>query len=169
MPPGYIKPPKQKTDDDTPPKTRTYDDWSKDVSLTEKIQSGAQLLWVTLNCSGSDWNPCGPRQSSCPIPSPTCGSCFKTNFERLALGSPEFGDLMRQLVPEFVVYSVRLCDGGHPEARAKLKLNLGSSIADSHRLPGLESLLSRDLTLDLFDPPQRERIRNEAVRLAAKT
>ena len=27
VPPGYIKPPKEKTDDDTPPKTRTYDDW----------------------------------------------------------------------------------------------------------------------------------------------
>jgi site-specific DNA recombinase len=93
---------------------------------------------------------------------------LEDQFRGLALGSPEFGDLMRQLVPEFVVYLVRLCDGGHPEARAKLKLNLGGSIADSHRVPGLESLLSRDLTLDLFGPPQRERIRTEAVRLAAE-
>ncbi len=75
---------------------------------------------------------------------------------------------MRQLVPEFVVYSVRLCDGGHPESRARVKLHLGGSITDIQRVPGLESLLSRELTLDLFDPPQRERIRTEAVRLAAE-
>jgi hypothetical protein len=75
---------------------------------------------------------------------------------------------MRQLVPEFFVYSVRLCDGGHPRARAKVRLNLGGSIADIQRVPGLESLLRRGLTLDLFDPPQRERIRTESVRLAAE-
>jgi site-specific DNA recombinase len=67
-----------------------------------------------------------------------------------------------------MVYTVRLCDGGHPESRARVKLNLGGSIRDIQRVPGLESLLSRELTLDLFDPPQRERIRTEAVRLAAE-
>jgi hypothetical protein len=93
---------------------------------------------------------------------------LEEQFRELALGSPEFGDLMRQLVPEFIVYTVRLCDGGHPEARAKLKLNLGGSITDIQRVPGLESLLTRELTLDLFDPPQRARIGTEAVRLASE-
>jgi hypothetical protein len=418
VPPGYIKPPKEKTDDDAPPKSRTYDDWSKDASLTEKIQAGAQLLWDTLNCSAvADWfnqngmpvgkysrnekwdghsvrrffsnpilkgfpqrgarhtvkhnetgrrisvpNPKGPSYYEAPhlahldsayfdelnarlkeknatrarkpvngtdlrwrVPRKrtrfpgqfaTCWYCgrqfvwggngFKDDlmcsgarhyncwnsitfngpkavkklvtvitdelckleglaaqftelvlaagngqandsieqrrqlaaeerslqetrenliaaigqfgprpmfaekiaeldrrekhlawerqrldcvradtlelpssvtdlralleeqFRELALGSPEFGDLLRQLVPEFMVYTVRLCDGGHPEARAKLKLNLGGSIADIQRVPGLESLLSRELTLDLFDPPQRARIRTDAVRLASE-
>jgi site-specific DNA recombinase len=418
VPPGYVKPPKEKTDDDTPPKTRTHDDWSQDASLTETIQSGAQLLWSTLNCSVvADWfnqngmpvgkyarskqwdghsvrrfysnpilkgfpqrgnrhtvkhnetgrrisvpNPKGPSYYEAPhlahlepaffdelnarlkekdatharkpvngtdlrwrVPRKrtrfpgqfaTCWYCgrqfvwggnglkddlmcsgarhyncwnsitfngpeavkklvavitdelckldgFKDQFSQLvlaarngqadgsterrrqlaaeaqslqetrenliaaigqfgprpmfaekiaeldkrekhlawerqrlesvraetielpdsvtdlrevleeqfrelALGSPEFGDLMRQLVPEFVVYSVRLCDGGHPRARAKVKLNLGGSIADIQRVPELESLLRRGLDLDLFDPPQRERIRTEAVRLAAE-
>ena len=36
-------------------------------------------------------------------------------------------------------------------------------------MPGLGELLTRELTLDLFErPPQRERIRVEAVRLAAE-
>jgi hypothetical protein len=51
VPPGYIKPPKEKTDDNTPATARTYDDWSKDASLDQKIQDGAQMLWATLNCS----------------------------------------------------------------------------------------------------------------------
>ena len=39
---------------------------------------------------------------------------LEDEFLRLAIDSPEFGDLMRQLVPEFYVYLVRLADGGHP-------------------------------------------------------
>ena len=59
---------------------------------------------------------------------------------------PEFGDLMRQLVPEFVVYSVRLCDGGTRGREPKVKLNLGGSIADVQRVPGLQPPCGRDLT-----------------------
>jgi len=90
-------------------------------------------------------------------------------FFRLAIDSPEFGDLMRQLVPDFHVYLVRLVDGGHPWPRAKVKLNLAGSVPDAALVPGLNELLTRELTVDLFErPPQRERIRVEAVRLAAQ-
>lgn len=90
------------------------------------------------------------------------------HFRQLAVTSYEFDDLMRQLVPEIMVYVVCLCDGGHPKARAKVRLNLGASISEVYRVPELESLLTREFTLDLFVPPQRERIREEAVRLTAK-
>lgn len=94
---------------------------------------------------------------------------FEEQFQRLAIDSPEFGDLMRQLVSEFHVYLVRLVDGGHPMPRAKVKLTLSGIIPDAELVPGLEDLLTRDLTLDLFEQPQqRERIRVEAVRLAAE-
>lgn len=49
---------------------------------------------------------------------------LEEQFGKLAATSPEFGDLMRHLVPEFHVYLVRLCDGGHPLPRARVKLSL---------------------------------------------
>jgi site-specific DNA recombinase len=41
-------------------------------------------------------------------------------FRSLAIDSFEFGDLIRELVPQFYVYLVRLCDGGHLMPRAKV-------------------------------------------------
>ena len=61
---------------------------------------------------------------------------------------------------------VRLCDGSRPLPRAKIRLNLAGTFPDVNLVPGLSDLLTRDLTLDLFDPPQRERIREAAVGLA---
>jgi hypothetical protein len=83
------------------------------------------------------------------------------------LDSQEFGDLMRQLVPEFHVYLVRLIDGGHLLPRARVQLNLATCMSDLLLVPELAERLTRAITLDLFVPPQRERIREEAVRLAA--
>jgi len=89
-------------------------------------------------------------------------------FRRLAIDSPAFGDLLRQIVTEFHVYAVRLCDGGHLLPRARIKLDLAGHIADAERVPRLKTHLSRVLTIDLFEkPPQRERIRMEVVQLAA--
>lgn len=94
---------------------------------------------------------------------------LEDKFQHLAMASPEFGDLLRQLVPEFWVYLVRLCDGGHPLPRAKVRLDLGGILSDVRHVPGLDELLTREVTLDLFkQTPQRERIRVEAVRLAAQ-
>lgn len=94
---------------------------------------------------------------------------LEEKFAALALDSPEFGHLLRQLVPRFHVYLVRLCDGGHLLPRAKLDLNLVGLAPDTQYVSGMQALLRRELTLDLFErPPQRERIRVEAVRLVAK-
>ncbi|MEI8373280.1 MAG: hypothetical protein WCJ35_10665 [Planctomycetota bacterium] len=92
---------------------------------------------------------------------------LEEEFQRLAIDSPEFGNLMRQLVPEFHVYNVRLLDGGHLLPRARVKLALGGNVPDIEHVPGLSDLLTKVVTLDLFErPPQRERIRENAVRLA---
>jgi site-specific DNA recombinase len=90
---------------------------------------------------------------------------LRKQFESLAIESPAFGDLLRKLVPHFSVHLVRLPDGGKLFPRARVRLDLASSIRDADRVPGLRELLSRTLTIDLFDPPQRERIRIEACRL----
>lgn len=94
---------------------------------------------------------------------------LEERFQKLAIGSPEFGVLMQQVVPEFYVYLVRLCDGGHLLPRAKVRLHLGGIVPDVKHAPGLETLLTREVTIDLFEkPPERERIREQAVQLAAQ-
>lgn len=90
---------------------------------------------------------------------------LEEKFRELAEDSPEFGDLMRLMVPEINVYLVRLLDGGHPLPRARVRLNLVGVVPNAKFVDGLEQLCTRELDIDLFEPPQRERIREEAVRL----
>jgi hypothetical protein len=92
---------------------------------------------------------------------------FEQEFAALVLDSPELGVLLQRLVPSFHVYAVRLIDGGHLLPRARVTLNLGAHVDDAEYLPELNSLLTRVITIDLFDcAPQRERIREEVVRLS---
>jgi len=93
---------------------------------------------------------------------------LKEKFQVLASDSPEFGNILRQIVPDFHVFLVRACDGGHPLPRAHITLNLAGIIPDAKHAPGVAEVLTRQLTVDLFEPAQRERIREEAVRLAAQ-
>jgi site-specific DNA recombinase len=63
---------------------------------------------------------------------------LEDKFQQLALDSPEFGDMLKLLIPEFYIYLVRLVDGGHPQPRAKIKLNLLGIVPDAQHVPGLE-------------------------------
>jgi hypothetical protein len=93
---------------------------------------------------------------------------FEEKFARLTMSSPELGDLLRNIVPEFYVFLVRLVDGGHLMPRAYIRLDLGGIIPDAKHVAGLPEIFCKEWTLDLFErPPQRERIRQEAVRLEA--
>jgi hypothetical protein len=92
---------------------------------------------------------------------------FERKFDRLAPESYEFGDLLRQVVPELHIYHVRLLDGGHLLPRARATLNLAGIVPDARYVPGFQDALTRVVTLELCTPPQREQIRGEAVRLAA--
>ena len=93
---------------------------------------------------------------------------FEEKFHALAHESPEFGDLLRLVVPQFHVYLVRLCDGGHLLPRARVVLNLGGMVPDTTQVPEIETMLTRVLTLDLFKTPQRVRIREEVGLLTAQ-
>ena len=64
--------------------------------------------------------------------------------------------------------NVRLLDGGHLLPRAQMTLDLGGWSPGRGLVPGMGALLSRERTIDLVEPPQRERIRAEAIRLAAE-
>ena len=92
---------------------------------------------------------------------------LEAQFRDLAVNSPEFGNKLRLVTPSVHVYLVRLVDGGGLYPRARVTLDLSGSVSDAARVPGLSALLTREVTIDLFDAPQRERIRAEAARLAA--
>ncbi len=92
---------------------------------------------------------------------------LEAQFQPLNDESFEFGALLRQIVPEFHVYLVRLIYGGHPLPRARMKLAFSGIAADIARVPSLDEMLTRVVTVDLFGAPQRERIREESVRLEA--
>lgn len=93
---------------------------------------------------------------------------LEEKFKALASGSWQFGDLLREIVPVVDIYLVRLLDGGHLFPRARVTVNLAGILPDADRAPQLKQLLTREVTLDVFDPPQREQIRKEAMRLKAK-
>ncbi|MDB5389506.1 MAG: hypothetical protein JWM11_5152 [Planctomycetaceae bacterium] len=92
---------------------------------------------------------------------------MEETFQDLSKTSAEFGLLMRELVPEFHMYLVRLCDGGHPVPRIQARLDLSGICPDARLVDGLQALLSTTVTLDVFKAPQRERIRRQAVELNA--
>lgn len=81
--------------------------------------------------------------------------------------SPEFGDLLRKLCPDFYVYLVQACDRRNFLPRARVRLTLDGILPNASLVPGLDGLLRREVTLDLFELPQRERIRLDAVKWAA--
>src|SRR5437868_11386156 len=90
-----------------------------------------------------------------------------TALATLPATSREFGRLLRKLVPEFHVYLVRACDGGHPLPRARVTLALDGIVPDARHVAGLPKLLTKTFTLDLFEETQRVRIREQAAALAA--
>ena len=93
---------------------------------------------------------------------------FEQELRNLSLDSFDLGNLLRRLVPEFHVYLVRRFDGGHLLPRAKVKLDLAGIVPDLTHLPGATELMTRTVTLDLFEPTQTERIREEAMLLQAQ-
>jgi hypothetical protein len=90
---------------------------------------------------------------------------MEKSFQHVSETSPEFGFLMREIVPEFHVFLVRLCDGGHPLPRIQARLDLSGICPDARLVDGLQPLLSSTIMLDIFEPSQRERIRDQAVQL----
>ena len=109
------------------------------------------------------------RLATAPLDLPASVVCLRQqleeHFEKLTWESAEFGPLMSQLVPEFHVYLVRLCDTGHLLPRARIKVDFAACLPDAKHIPDLEQLLALERTIDLFVPPQRERIREAVVHL----
>jgi hypothetical protein len=111
-------------------------------------------------------NELSNRDIQLPDSTITLRDIIDADLHRHSVDSYELASLLRQLAPTFHVYLVRLCDGGHLLPRAKVNLDLVGSFADAALVPGLRELLQQELTLDLFTPPQRERIREKVVELS---
>ena len=59
--------------------------------------------------SGGNFETASARQLVVPATPAELRGLIEEQFTRLVIDSPEFGDLMRLLVPEFHVYLVRFC------------------------------------------------------------
>jgi len=86
-------------------------------------------------------------------------------FANFATDQPEIARIMQRLIPNLTVYPYQLCDGGNVVLRAHFVLHL-SALCGPPAGPDLE-ILRRPMTVDLFDPPQRERFRTQVVAMRA--
>jgi DNA invertase Pin-like site-specific DNA recombinase len=88
-------------------------------------------------------------------------------FHDLTHDSFEFAQLMRRLIPKIVVWPHRLCDGGKIVLRSRFQLHLSAFVQNRATREVLQKPLERELTVDLFEPCQRVRFRDQVVRLRA--
>jgi DNA invertase Pin-like site-specific DNA recombinase len=79
---------------------------------------------------------------------------------------PDVGRLMKILIPSLKVFPVRLCDGGRIQLRARVWFNL-AALTEPFGV-GITSAFCREITVDLFDPPQREKYRRQIVSMRAE-
>ncbi|WP_020471369.1 recombinase family protein [Zavarzinella formosa] len=87
-----------------------------------------------------------------------------TALEEAESDPAEFGRLMRLLVPRLRIFPVQLCDGGGLTSRAELMLDLAALLPDRD-LGNEATVLRSELTVDLFDPPQRAAFRERVTQL----
>jgi hypothetical protein len=90
---------------------------------------------------------------------------FVEKFRDLTASDIGFATLLRRLIPEFTMTLVRMVDNGRLYPRANLVFDLSGVTPDAARAQDYAALLRRPVTVDLFVPPLRERIRVAAVHL----
>ena len=92
----------------------------------------------------------------------------RQEFARLAKESHEYARLMRKLIPMVYVFPFRLCDGGAIVLRASLTFTAVPLVPGSvAQLAGLGERLTKQIFVDLFDPPQRAAFRERVVQMRA--
>ncbi|QDT63584.1 recombinase family protein [Calycomorphotria hydatis] len=84
-------------------------------------------------------------------------------MSRIDMESWEFRQAISALIPKIVVFPYRLIDGNAIVLRAKFRLYLGNFGADTNASEILKEPLQRVLTVDLFEPPQREAFRKQIM------
>ena len=89
---------------------------------------------------------------------------LQSAFLSLAAESYEFGSMIPHIVPSVFLYLVRLVDGGPCFPRVKFTVDLTGSF-ESDAPAEIQSLLTREFTVDMFEIPKRARIRADVIRL----
>ena len=89
---------------------------------------------------------------------------LQTSFLSLATDSYEFGSMIPSIVPSVFLYLVRMVDGGPCYPRVKFTVDLTGSF-ESDAPAEIQSLLTREFTVDMFEIPKRARIRADVIRL----
>lgn len=89
-------------------------------------------------------------------------------LQELSQESIDFGQLMRKLIPRMFVVPHRLCDGGKVVHRLRLTLNLVPFLESNNVPDEAAKLLIHELSIDLFDPPQRVRFRKQIIEMRRK-
>jgi site-specific DNA recombinase len=95
-------------------------------------------------------------------------SLFEQAFTNLAVDSFEFAALLRPVVREFHVGLVRLFDGGHLFPRARVLLDFSGIVPKLQSVFQGNSPVMKEVEIDLFVPPDRERIRSDVLRLSGQ-
>lgn len=80
----------------------------------------------------------------------------------------ESARLLRRLITTMVVMPVRLCDNGAVVARVRLTLNLAALSSSGHTAAEFGEAMTCELTVDLFNDPQRAAYRERVVSLQAE-
>lgn len=75
----------------------------------------------------------------------------------------EFSRVMRQLIPRIWAFPVRLCDGGRLTIQATMDLHLLGLFPQLKEIPSIDQVLTRRITVNLFEPIQRDRFREVVV------
>jgi hypothetical protein len=92
----------------------------------------------------------------------------RRSLDDLDLEDPEFARQLRKSVPRIVVFPVRLCDDGAIVLRARFRLRLWNLLPNPQQQQALRTPLEKLLTVDLFDPPQRELFRQRVLKARAE-
>ncbi len=134
------------------------------LELVQKVEEQKRMLVAERRAL----ERLGQRRLALPESLDDLRGMLREEFTGTAHDSPEFGALLQKVVAGFHVYLVRYCDGGGLLPRAKVTLALDGVVPDLKHVFGGDGLLRRELTIDLFVPPQRERIRPLAAQFAAQ-
>lgn len=91
----------------------------------------------------------------------------RESLRDLAIDSFEFSRVMRQLIPKIVVWPVRGCTGGKIYMRSEFTFQTAILLPDVNAREVLAESLERVLTVDLFEPAQPIRFREQVMELRA--
>ena len=133
--------------------------------LTRQMMRDLQREQAKLNQQSREFEHLRENLGQLPTQVSDIREAFEKDFVSLAIGSVDFSHQLRKLISRFDVYLVQLMDGGHFSPCAKVEIALDGVVPALGQVPGVTDLLKRDLTLNLYDPPQREQIRLQAVGL----